>query len=96
MLLQALVEDQATKKEELRLQAEADQHAYDALNYRDDQFDLSRRVARAGDLAARPDRLDPKSGSTGWRWSDDRRRLMGLAGLLGWHLHPAALVRLLS
>src|SRR5439155_13451708 len=38
---EALVADQAKKKEELRQQAEADQKTYDALNYRDDQFDLS-------------------------------------------------------
>ena len=36
-----LIADQAKKKEELRLQAEEDQRTYDALNYRDDQFDLS-------------------------------------------------------
>src|SRR3954452_19911473 len=38
---QALVKDQATKKDSLRLQAEQDQKTYDSLNYRDDQFDLS-------------------------------------------------------
>src|SRR3954464_6500668 len=38
---QALVKDQATKKDSLRLQAQLDQETYDALNYRDDQFDLS-------------------------------------------------------
>jgi len=36
-----LAADQAKKKEELRVQAEQDQKTYDALNYRDDQFDLS-------------------------------------------------------
>ena len=36
-----LAQDQAAKKEELRLQALADQTNYDALNFRDDQFDLS-------------------------------------------------------
>ena len=38
---QALAADQAAKKEELRKQALADQQTYDALNYRDDQFDLA-------------------------------------------------------
>src|SRR5437867_12480142 len=37
---EALVIDQAKKKEDLRLQAEQDQKTYDALNYRDDHFDL--------------------------------------------------------
>src|SRR5262245_49310551 len=38
---EALVKDQSTKKDDLRKQAEEDQKTYDALNYRDDQFDLS-------------------------------------------------------
>ena len=38
---EAIVADQVKKKEELRLQADQDQRTYDALNYRDDQFDLS-------------------------------------------------------
>ena len=37
----AVVADQAKKKDELKAQAEQDQKNYDALNYRDDQFDLS-------------------------------------------------------
>src|SRR2546422_1933850 len=36
-----LAKEQAAKKEELRLQALADQANYDALNFHDDQFDLS-------------------------------------------------------
>src|SRR3954462_6374308 len=38
---QALVADQKTKKDSLRVAADVDQRTYDALNYRDDQFDLS-------------------------------------------------------
>ena len=38
---QALVADQKAKKDSLRAAADADQKTYDALNYRDDQFDLS-------------------------------------------------------
>src|SRR6476661_10521155 len=38
---EALVKDQAQKKEQLRQQALADQDTYDRLNFRDDQFDLS-------------------------------------------------------
>ena len=33
--------DQLAKRDELKLSAEQDQKNYDALNYRDDQFDLS-------------------------------------------------------
>jgi uncharacterized protein DUF4337 len=94
---EALVADQATKKEELRVQAEQDQRNYDALNYRDDQFDLSDTlVALAISLLALTAlthkpwlytvALVPTAGGV----------LMGLAGLLGWPLHPDMLARLLS
>jgi hypothetical protein len=93
----ALVADQAKKKEELRVLAEQDQKTYDALNYRDDQFDLSDAlIALAISLLALTAlthkpwlywlALLPTAGGV----------LMGLAGLLGWHLHPDALSRLLS
>ena len=94
---EALVADQATKKEELRVQAEQDQRDYDALNYRDDQFDLSDTlVALAISLLA-------LTALTHKRWlytlaliPTAAGVLMGLAGLLGWRLHPDMLARLLS
>ena len=39
--LEKLETDQAKKKDEVQAQAKQDQSTYDALNYRDDQFDLS-------------------------------------------------------
>jgi hypothetical protein len=39
--LQKLETDQAQKKDAVQAQAKQDQATYDALNYRDDQFDLS-------------------------------------------------------
>jgi len=86
---EALAADQAKKKEELRLQAEADQQNYDALNYRDDQFDLSdAMLALAISLLA-------VTALTHKRWlywlalvPTAGGILMGLAGLLGWHIHP--------
>lgn len=39
--LEKLERDQAKKKDEVQAQAKQDQVSYDALNYRDDQFDLS-------------------------------------------------------
>jgi len=39
--LQKLETDQAKKKDAVQAQAKQDQATYDALNYRDDQFDLS-------------------------------------------------------
>src|SRR4051794_38829684 len=94
---EALVADQAKKKEDLRLQAEQDQKTYDALNYRDDQFDLSDTlIALAISLLA-------LTALTHKRWlywvavtATVGGVLFGLAGLLGWHLHPDALSRLLS
>jgi hypothetical protein len=92
-----LAADQAQKKEELRTQAEQDQKTYDALNYRDDQFDLSDALlALAISLLA-------MTALTHKRWlywialiPTAGGVLMGLAGLIGWHLHPDALARLLS
>ena len=94
---EALVADQATKKEGLRAQAEQDQRTYDALNYRDDQFDLADTlIALAISLLALTAlthkpwlyaiALVPTAGGV----------LMGLAGLLGWHIHPDMIARLLS
>ena len=94
---EGLIVDQAKKKEELRLQAEQDQKTYDTLNYRDDQFDLcDALIALAISLLALTAlthkpwlywlALLPTTGGV----------VMGLAGLLGWHLHPDALSRLLS
>jgi hypothetical protein len=94
---EALVADQAKKKEEVRAQAEQDQKTYDALNYRDDQFDLSDAlVAIAISLLA-------LTALTHKRWLYWLALvptlfgvIMGLAGLLAWRLHPDLLARLLS
>ncbi len=89
--------EESEKKDDLRKQAEQDQANYDALNYRDDQFDLSDALlALAISLLAitaltrKPwlflMALFPTAGGV----------IMGLAGLFGWHLHPDMLSRLLS
>jgi hypothetical protein len=94
---QQLAEEQASKKEELRQQALADQKNYDALNYRDDQFDLT-DAAIAISIAV----LAVASLTQLW-WLFGLAMLpaafgtlMGLAGLAGWHLHPSFLAQLLS
>lgn len=94
---EALVTDQATKKDSLRVQAEGDQKNYDALNYRDDQFDLSDTlIALAISMLA-------LTSLTHKRWlfwiamvPTALGVLMGLSGLLGWHVHPDSISRLLS
>ncbi len=89
--------EQKSKKEELRKSAERDQANYDAINYRDDQFDLSDAcIAIAISLLA-------VTSLTQLRWlfivamiPSGFGVLMGMAGLMGWHFHPDALIRLLS
>lgn len=89
--------EQVKKKEELRAQADQDQKDYDAANFRDDQFDLSDA------LLAIAIALLAVTALTHQRWlywaalvPTGFGVLMGLAGLLGWALHPTGLIRLLS
>jgi hypothetical protein len=92
-----LASEQAQKKEQLRQQAEQDQKNYDALNYRDDQFDLADAAISVA-IAA----LAVASLTQRW-WLYGLAMLpavfgsvMGVAGLAGWKLHPQWLASLLS
>ena len=94
---ETLAKEQSAKKEELRVQAGKDQQTYDALNFRDDQFDLSDAL-----IAIAISLLALTSLTRLW-WlfmlsmaPAGYGVLMGLAGLVGWALHPGALVKLLS
>jgi hypothetical protein len=94
---EAIAREQAQKKEELRRQAVADQATYDALNYRDDQFDLSDAL-----LAIAISMLAVSS-LTQLLWlyllslvPAGFGVLMGVAGLAGLHIHPDRLTQLLS
>jgi hypothetical protein len=89
--------EQAKKKAELQQQAEQDQKDYDAANFHDDQFDLSDA------LLAIAIALLAVTALTHQRWlyfaaliPTGFGILMGLSGLLGWSLHPTALIQLLS
>jgi hypothetical protein len=93
----ALVADQNQKKQQLQVQADQDQQTYDALNYRDDQFDLSDAMSAIAISMLAVTALTHK------RWlfwaalvPTVGGVVMGLAGLLGLHLHPDALSKLLS
>ena len=93
----ALAQDQSSKKDEMKRQAEQDQVAYDTLNYRDDQFDLSDAliaIAIAMLAVTALTRLWPLF------WAalvpTAFGVLMGVAGLAALPIHPTALVRLLS
>jgi Domain of unknown function (DUF4337) len=89
--------DQASKKEEMRLAALQDQKTYDALNFKDDQFDLSDAL-----LAIAVALLAVTALTQLWPlfWvalvPTAFGVLMGFAGLTGLPIHPEALVRLLS
>ena len=96
-LYETLVKEQHQKKEELKTQAEKDQSTYDALNFKDDQFDLSDAlIAIAISLLA-------VASLTQLPWlfllalvPSGFGVLMGLSGLIGWGIHPDALIKLLS
>lgn len=89
--------EQSVKKGEQREAAEKADSTYNELNVHDDQFDLSDvMLALAISLLA-------MTSLTQKRWlyyvamvPTAFGILMGLAGLLGWGLHPDALTRLLS
>ena len=93
----ATVADQSRKKEELRLQALQDQVTYDALNFRDDQFDLSDAL-----LAISIALLAVTALTQLWAlyWvaliPTVLGFVMGTAGLLGLPIHPNAIIQLLS
>ena len=92
-----VAKDQSQKKQEVMAQAQADQKNYDALNYRDDQFDLSDAL-----LAIAISMLAVSS-LTQLLWlyllslvPAGFGVLMGVAGLVGLHIHPDSLSALLS
>ena len=92
-----LAQEQSKKKEELKQQAEQDQRNYDALNYRDDQFDLSDAL-----IAIAIAMLAVTALTRLWAlyWAalvpTGFGVLMGLAGLTALPIHPDALMKLLS
>lgn len=96
-IYEARAQDLENKKEELKKQAEQDQKRYDDLNYRDDQFDLSDALLAIAIAMLAATSLTSK------RWLFVAAMvptlfgvIMGTAGLVGWHIHPDALILLLS
>ena len=93
----ALAEGQAKKKDELKAQADQDQKTYDALNYRDDQFDLSDALIAISIAMLAVTAL---TGLWPLYWASLVPTLlgvlMGVAGLASLPVHPDALVKLLS
>jgi hypothetical protein len=94
---QALAADQNQKKAELKAQAEQDQATYDALNFRDDQFDLSDALIAIAIAMLAVTALTGQWLLYGVALVPTLCGLvMGVAGLAGWALHPDGLVKLLS
>jgi len=94
---EALASEQGKKKAELLQQAEQDAKTYDALNYRDDQFDL----ADAGISIAIALLAVAALTQMWWLYAVALvpglfGAFMGIAGLAGWHVHPGFLAGLLS
>lgn len=87
----------AAETPKLKAQAQADDAQYDALNVHDDQFDMSDAlISIAVSLAA-----VAALAETRWllfvAWGFGAfGLLMGIAGFLGWAIHPDALANLLS
>jgi hypothetical protein len=94
---QALAQEQGDKKKIQQADADKADQTYNELNFHDDQFDLSdAMLALAISLLA-------VTALTQKRWLFVLAMfptvfgvVMGLAGLLGWHIHPNLLTRLLS
>lgn len=92
-----LVAEEASKKDELKAQAEQDQKTYDGLNFRDDQFDLSDAMLAIAIAMLAVTALTEK---WGLYWvamvPTAFGVVMGVAGLGGLAIHPDALIKLLS
>jgi uncharacterized protein DUF4337 len=89
--------EESAKKEELRTQAEQDQQNYDALNYRDDQFDLCDALLALAISMMAVTALTRKE----WLYffaliPTVAGVVMGMAGLFQWPIHPDIFARFLS
>ena len=88
---------ESQKKAELKAQAEQDQKNYDQYNYRDDQFDLSDAALAIAIALLAVTALTQLWWMYWVSWLPiGFGVVMGLAGLLGWAVHPDTLTRLLS
>jgi hypothetical protein len=84
-------------KNEIEAQAKADQDKYDSLNYKDDQFDLSdAMMALAISLLAITALVQKRPLYFAAMVPASLGVVMGLAGLMGWHIHSDFIAALLS
>jgi hypothetical protein len=91
------IQKYAQEEKDLQAKAKAFESRYDELNTRDDQFDLSDASLSISLGVLGIAALTRKKWLLGLSWLFGAfGLLMGLAGLSGWTLHPAWLVKLLS
>lgn len=93
----ALDKEQGEKKQKVRADAEAQDKLYDALNIHDDQFDLSEALLSLAIALLAMTSLTQKK----WLYFLALIPIifgviMGLSGLLGWGLHPDAIIKPLT
>ena len=94
---QALAQEQEEKKKVQQADADKADQTYNELNFHDDQFDLSDAMLALAISLLAVTALTQKH----WLFMIAMVPtvfgvLMGLAGLLSWHIHPNFLTRLLS
>ena len=86
-----------TEKNEIKAEAEGLAHDYDRLNVRDDQFDMAEALISISLALFGITALTKK---TAMFWVSGSFALLGtvlgLAGFIGWNLHPDFLARLLG
>ncbi len=91
------IERYKAEEAELQTKAKAKEAEYDTLNYRDDQFDLSDAALSVAIAMLAVVALTNKHWLLWISWVFAVFGVaMGLAGLLGWHLHPDWLTKLLT
>ena len=95
--LQKIAQQQSDKKAEQQTAAKAARAKYDALNYHDDQFDLSdASLAIAISMLAVTSLVQKRGLFYVAMVPTFLGVLMGCAGLFGWRIHPDSITNLLS
>ena len=93
----ALEKKYASEKEDIKQQAEAYQKQYDALNVHDDQFDMADAIMSVSLALFGITALTRKRALLGVAIVfASLGTILGLAGFLGWNMHPDWLARLLG
>ena len=93
----ALEKKYASEKEDIKQQAEGYQKQYDALNVHDDQFDMADAIMSVSLALFGITALTRKRALLGVAIVfASLGTILGLAGFLGWNMHPDWLARLLG